>query len=147
MRFELQFKIYGNLKIINDYIEVKQNPYTIKIFKDNLKSMSQYKKLLSRLPKEADEAFKKIREGRIKIDIEDTDISKLSLEIDRSSNRIAYGMVIAALVLGGAWAVDTGSKIYSISYLSLIFFIIAAVLFIILIFSIIREKRLKGGLK
>jgi hypothetical protein len=35
MRFELQFKVYGNLKIINNYIEIKRNPYTIKLFKDN----------------------------------------------------------------------------------------------------------------
>lgn len=38
MIFELQFKIYGNLNIINNHIEIKQYPYTIKIFKENNQS-------------------------------------------------------------------------------------------------------------
>jgi len=35
MIFELQFKVYGNLKILNDYVEIKKYPYLIKLFKDN----------------------------------------------------------------------------------------------------------------
>ncbi|NML57014.1 hypothetical protein [Chryseobacterium cheonjiense] len=35
MKFELKFKVYGNLKIINDCIEVKHNHFLIKLFKEN----------------------------------------------------------------------------------------------------------------
>ena len=34
MRFELHFKIFGQLEIIKNSIEIKSNPYTIKLFKD-----------------------------------------------------------------------------------------------------------------
>ena len=36
MKFEIEFKIYGNLKIPNDLIEIKKHPYLIKIFKNDV---------------------------------------------------------------------------------------------------------------
>jgi len=36
MKFEIEFKIYGNLKIPNDLIEIKKHPYLIKIFKKDV---------------------------------------------------------------------------------------------------------------
>lgn len=34
MKFEIQFKIHGNLKIPNDLIEIKKHPYNIKVLKN-----------------------------------------------------------------------------------------------------------------
>lgn len=34
MRFELQFRVYGNLRIKNNLIEIKRNPYLIKLFEE-----------------------------------------------------------------------------------------------------------------
>ena len=35
MRFELQFKVYGDINIINNHIEIVNQPYLIKLFKES----------------------------------------------------------------------------------------------------------------
>ena len=75
--------------------------------------------------------------------IEDTDIKRLTLEMDRSSNRLAYGMVIAALIIGSALVafVEGQKRIYGVSILSSIGFAIALMLGIILMISISKEGK------
>ena len=97
---------------------------------------------LERLPAETLRTLEKLREGRVKIDVEDTDIKHLGLEIDRSSNRLAYAMVIAALVIGGAWTMQAeGPAMDSYPVVSIAFFFIALALSTILVVSIYREGK------
>ncbi len=92
------------------------------------------------IPGETKKALKKIQEGKFSIDMHDSDIKKLSVEIDRSSNRIAYSVVIAALIIGGALTVSIEPKILNMSWISFLAFLTAVVLGFVLLISIIREN-------
>ncbi|HIH42158.1 TPA: AarF/ABC1/UbiB kinase family protein [Candidatus Woesearchaeota archaeon] len=61
------------------------------------RTYSSFKESIKNIPIYTLEIMNKIREGKIKIDIADTDIKTLSLEMEHSSGNIAFGMIIAAL--------------------------------------------------
>src|SRR3989338_2146516 len=68
----------------------------------------RYKKLFSEFPDRVTNALERIQKGTIKIDVEDSDVGRLGLEIDKSSNRLTYGIIIAALLITGALLKDVG---------------------------------------
>ena len=77
------------------------------------------------------------------MDIEDRDVRSLSLEIDRSSNRLAYSMIIAALMVTGALLINVGKKVvYDMSIFSFMSFLFAVLLGFILFVSVLKERRL-----
>ncbi|MBS3097368.1 AarF/ABC1/UbiB kinase family protein [Candidatus Woesearchaeota archaeon] len=109
-----------------------------------IENASKFKKFISELPKQTTEALKKIQSGKIKIDIEDTDVKKLALEIDKSSNRLAYGIIIAALIVAGALVMQVNQPlIFGMPVISFISFLIAFILLIMLFSSILSERRLR----
>ncbi|MBI2575974.1 AarF/ABC1/UbiB kinase family protein [Candidatus Woesearchaeota archaeon] len=72
----------------------------------------RYKKLFSEFPDRVTNALERIQKGTIKIDVEDSDVGRLGLEIDKSSNRLTYGIIIAALLITGALLKDVGEPVY-----------------------------------
>ncbi|MFH1642352.1 MAG: lipopolysaccharide core heptose(II) kinase RfaY [Nanoarchaeota archaeon] len=124
-------------KLIKNKFSIKTMP------KDFIKSVIKFKRFIQDFPTDATKALKKVQEGKIKVDIEDTDIKRLSLEIDRSSNRLAYGMLIAALIIAGALTINVNMpKILDIPWISFIAYLIAAIMGIVLLYSILNEKKL-----
>jgi len=112
-------------------------------FNSFMRNMLKFKKFAEDFPDDATKALKRIEKGTIKVDIEDTDIKKLSLEIDRSGNRIAYSMLIAALLIVGALTINYGKIIlFNLSAISLFSFMVALMLSLVLLFSILREKEI-----
>ncbi len=108
-----------------------------------LKNMSRFRRFVTDLPDKTDRLFQKIQSGKVKVDIEDKDVRSLSLEIDRSSNRLAYSMIIAALLITGALLINIGEKfIYGMSIYSSLFFLFAVLLGFMLFVSVLRERRL-----
>ena len=111
------------------------------IAKSIIKSAFRFRKLLEVIPEETERVLRKIEKGTIKVDIPDSSIRKLSVEIDRSSNRVSYAMIIAALLIVGAilMQLNKGPIIFQMPILSFLSFIGAGILAIILFFSIIKE--------
>ena len=106
--------------------------------------MMHFKYFLQELPMDTKKALKRIQEGKVKVDIEDSDIKRLGLEVDRSSNRLAYAMVIAALIVAGALTINVEMPtILNIPWLSFLSFLIAAILGLILFTSILSEREVK----
>jgi len=113
---------------------------------DFIRTLRKYNKFLKKLPDRTDRVLKTLEEGRVKVDIEDTDVKTLSLEIDRSSNRIAYGMIIAALIVAGALVINVNMpKLFEVPILSLLLFVAAGIVTLILIKSVLNEKNMKWG--
>ncbi len=108
-----------------------------------VRNMAKYSKLLSDLPDHITGALTKIQKGTIKIDVEDTDVKKLGMEIDKSSNRLTYGMIITAFLITGALMMQVGKPVfYGYPIMSLIFFGLALIFLISLFVSIEREGKL-----
>jgi ubiquinone biosynthesis protein len=71
-------------------------------------------------------------------------LDRFITDMDRSSNRITFGLIIAAMLLSSAimQSSGVGTRIFGMSVLGLISFFLAFLLGIWLIISIIRSGRL-----
>ena len=142
LEYDPNFRIMDNSKPFMEKLLVeKYSPATQ--FRNLAKSIMKLRKFSEEFPGQASRTLKRLEKGSIKVDIEDTDISKLSLEIDRSGNRVAYSMLIAALLIVGALTINYGSPaIGEIPLISGLSFVLALLLSMVLVYSILREKNI-----
>jgi len=140
LEYDPKFNLVMSSKpFIEKIIRQRYNP--VFVFNNFMKSMFKFKKFAEEFPDQTTKALKKIEKGTIKVDIEDTDIKKLSLGIDRSGNRVAYSMIIAALLIVAALTISFGAPfILNIPLIPFLSFLAAIILSIVLLFSILREK-------
>ncbi|MBI2522802.1 hypothetical protein HYW19_00260 [Candidatus Woesearchaeota archaeon] len=142
LEYDPKFNIVENSKpFIEKLVSQRYSP--VYQFNQIMKNMLKFKRFAEQLPEQTTRALKKIEKGTIKVDIEDTDIKKLSLEIDRSGNRVAYSMLIAALLIVGALTIGFGKPfILNVPLITFMSFLAAFILSIILFVSILREENL-----
>ena len=141
LKYDPNFKIVDATKpFLEKLIAQRMSP--LSIFRNFIHHSYRYKRFVEDLPSRADKALSAIEKGRITVDIKDTDIKKLAIEIDKSSNRIAYGLIISALLLSSAVMLqfNKGPKLFDTPIFSLLSFIFAAFLGIVLFWSIIKEE-------
>ncbi|OPY78251.1 MAG: putative protein kinase UbiB [Syntrophorhabdus sp. PtaU1.Bin153] len=95
------------------------------------------------LPSDMREILFMVRKGRLAIKFEHRGLERLIGELDRSSNRISFAMVIAALIVGSSLVFQTGvgPKIFGYPVLGLGGFLLASILGIWLLISIMRSGR------
>jgi ubiquinone biosynthesis protein len=126
----LDFVLFGKTIITLEGIGIRYNPdfklveqtspllnkiarkrfYPSEITKSVMKTASTYKELLSVLPQSSLEILDRLRKGSINIDISDTDIRNMTAEVERSSGNMSVGMIIAALIVGSALIMQSGTK-------------------------------------
>ena len=142
LEYDPNFKIVEASKPFIEKL-IRQRTSPVYIFNNFIKNALRFKRFAEKLPEETEKALKKIQTGTIKVDIEDTDIRMLSAEIDKSSNRVAYAMLIAALLIVGAimMQISKGPMIFKIPLLSLLSFLGAGLLALMLFFSILGEEK------
>jgi len=100
--------------------------------------------ILKKFPKETEKAMKRISSGTFEVNINETELMRLSLEIDRSSNRVTYGVLIASCLITGALMISIGTpKYFNLPLFSFLLFITSGILFFILLASIFGERKLK----
>jgi len=111
---------------------------SFKIFLDKSREMAE---TLEMIPSEAMSVLQKLKHGVIKIDIEDTDLKRLALDIDKSSNRLSYAVVIAALIVSAALMMhaNVGPYYKGFSFPAMVLYIIAAFMILTLFVSIVKE--------
>jgi ubiquinone biosynthesis protein len=101
-------------------------------------------KVALNIPKQASRVLKKLESGSISLNIQDTDIKRLAIEIDKSSNRIAYAAIIASFVVGGSLIMNINEfSLNPVSFLGFVFFMIAGIMGLALFHSIKKEEDMK----
>ncbi len=100
--------------------------------------------LLSGLPRDVAALLEKAREDRLQIQFVHRNLEHFVQEMDRSSNRLSFAIVIAALVVASALVFQTGAepKIGGYPVVGLTGFVVAALLGIWLVIGILRSGRL-----
>jgi len=142
LEFDPNFRMVESSKPFLERL-IRQRYQPVYVFNNLMKNLFRYKKFAEELPDQATRALRRIEKGSIKVDIEDTDIRKLSSEIDRSSNRITYSMLIAALLIVGALTINYGEAfIFNVPLIPFLTFLTALILSLILFISILREKKI-----
>ena len=124
---------------------IKKKSSTMYVLGSLKEILLDFKNSISNAPREIKKTVKAIQSPKVKIYIDDTDIQKFVIELDRSSNRITFGLIIAALLVGAAlvFAADLPPYIFNLSLMGIIFLIVAMIVSIMLISSIRKEGRFK----
>jgi ubiquinone biosynthesis protein len=136
-----------------DFISAAE-PYAIKLMKRHMSPGRLYEKAMKNFgelgdfaelfPKQMKQIIRKILKDDIHMKLTHVGLDRLIRDMDRSSNRIAFSMIISAVILSSAimHATGVGPKLYGLSIFALISFVTASFLGIWLIISIIRSGRL-----
>lgn len=100
--------------------------------------------LIEQMPSSIQLLLDKVMKGQFAISIEHLKLQELITEIDRASNRISFGLIVAALIVGSSLLVQSslGPKIFSFPVIGLIGYLLAGLLGLWLIFNILRSRNL-----
>ena len=115
-----------------------------RIYKEVLLYSSELLDILKIIPKDAYEIIKKIKTGTLKIEFEHQGLSKFIAEMDKSSNRISFSLVISALIIGSSLIImaNKGPLVYGFPVLGILGFVFAGLLGLGLAIGILRSGRL-----
>ncbi|HDM10436.1 MAG TPA: AarF/ABC1/UbiB kinase family protein [Desulfobacteraceae bacterium] len=112
-----------------------------RVAEDIYDSGSDFLHLIKEIPGELREILRQARQGRVKIEFEHRGLENMLSTHDRISNRLAFAIVLASLIIGSSLIVLSGipPKWHGIPVIGLAGFIIAGVMGLWLLFSIIRR--------
>lgn len=99
---------------------------------------------LHALPLHLDAIGRKAREGRFEVRFVHKNLDHFVQEMDRSSNRLAFAIIIAALIVGSSFIIqiERGPLVYGYPVLGLFGFLVAGLFGIGLAIAILRSGRL-----
>jgi len=100
--------------------------------------------LIKILPGKLKYILRKVKKGKMNLIFEHRGLERLITEMDRSSNRLAFSLIIAALIIGSSIIVffDKGLQFFGLSAFGLIGYLIAAILGLWLVIAILRSGKL-----
>lgn len=106
--------------------------------------LTDLRDLLVNFPFELRRITRKLRKGELGMTMQHKGLENLTQEIEKSSNRLSFSLIIAALIIGSSLIMTRqfGWTIYGIPVLGILGYVSAAVLGIGLVISIIRSGKL-----
>ena len=107
-------------------------------------SVTDVTDFLKPLPRQLRILINKILDGELEIEFVHLGLENLIREIDRSSNRISFGLIISALIIGSSIVMHTeiGPALYGLPIIGIIGFSFAGLMGIGLVISILRSGKL-----
>lgn len=104
-----------------------------------------YADLVVTLPQDLKSVLEKAKDGRLRIEFKHVGLEGIVPELERSTSRLAFAMIIAALVVGSALIMqsDIGPSIRGIPVIGALGYFIAAISGLWLLVTIIRNKSLR----
>lgn len=112
--------------------------------KDAANLLQDSSMFIKNLPEELHFILSKIRKDKFKIKMEVSNLDYFVKEMDKSSNRLAFSIVIASVLMGSSLIIniDKGPFLFGMPVLGLAGFLAAGVLGLWLLIAIIRSGRL-----
>ncbi len=103
-----------------------------------------YTSLAKNLPHDIKEFLNRLNRNQFKIDLEHRGLEKLVTDLDRSSNRVSFAVVIGSLIVGSSLVmqIDKGPMFFGFPVLGLLGYLIAGLLGLWLAVGILRSGRL-----
>ncbi|HXV22009.1 MAG TPA: 2-polyprenylphenol 6-hydroxylase [Desulfuromonadales bacterium] len=109
-----------------------------------LRTTKAYGSLVKNLPRDLKEFINRVNRNKFKIDLEHRGLEKLITDLDKSSNRISFSLLIAALIVGSSiiMQTDKGPMLLGFPALGFLGYSIAGILGLWLAIAILRSGRL-----
>ena len=114
------------------------------IFSEIGQYFGDVRELLLNVPFELRRITRKLRKGELSISLQHKGLERLIIELEKASNRIAFAMIIAAIIVGSSLVMtrQTGAMVYGFPVLGLAGFVTAGILGIWLVIAILRSGKL-----
>jgi len=111
---------------------------------DMFDSGMEFLRLMKEIPSEVRDILRQTRQGRIKIEFEHRGLEPVLSTHDRVSNRIAFAIVLASLIIGSSLVVLSGipPKWHEIPVIGLAGFLIAGIMGFWLLASMLKRGRM-----
>jgi ubiquinone biosynthesis protein len=95
------------------------------------------------LPARLKAFFWKVDRGDLTLTFKHTGLSSLNNTLERISNRVTFGIIIAALIVGSSMIITTGVKplLFGFPVLGVIGYLVSGILGLGLIFNILRKRK------
>ncbi len=123
-------------------IKDRYSPSTVA--KETMQTLQSYHALGKSLPKDIKEFINRINRNKFKIDLEHRGFERLVNDLDKSTNRISFSMVIGALIIGSSliMQIDKGPMLFGFPILGLLGYTVAGFLGFGLAIAILRSGRM-----
>ena len=114
------------------------------IAKEATRTLQAYQALGKSLPKDIKEFINRINRNKFKIDLEHRGLERLINDLDKSTNRISFSLIIASLVIGSSLIMQTdkGPMLFGFPVLGLLGYCVAGFLGFGLAIAILRSGRM-----
>lgn len=115
-----------------------------RILRELLRTGKDLHRLVTLLPQELGSILQKLRQGQLAVEFRHKGLDKLITELDRSSNRISFSLIIAAIIVGSSliMRLGVGPFLFGYSILGILGYLFAGLLGVWLIIAILRSGRL-----
>lgn len=133
---KFDFIEYGTTKIVQ--ILKAQNKPTMLINKFIRKSQ-ELSKTLYDIPPSFLEVLTHLKTGKFSIDMNNTDVRHLGYDVELSSNRLSYAIVMSSFVIAGSLLAEIGPKYGDYSMVSIFSFSLSMLFFGMLMTSVFKE--------
>ncbi|MEJ2200181.1 MAG: AarF/ABC1/UbiB kinase family protein [Desulfuromonadaceae bacterium] len=123
---------------------IKDKMTPVNVSKELLRVASSYGALAKNLPRDLKEFINRVNRNKFKIDLEHRGLEKLITDLDKSSNRLSFSLLIAALIVGSSLIMQTnkGPLLFGFPMLGFLGYSIAGFLGLWLAVAILRSGRL-----
>jgi len=137
------FNMVAQLKPFAEQV-IKNRYSATSIAKDAARTLQSYQALGKSLPRDIKEFINRINRNKFKIDVEHRGFERLVNDLDKSTNRISFSMVIAALIVGSSLVmqIDKGPMLFGFPLLGLLGYSVAGFLGLGLAIAILRSGRM-----
>ena len=115
-----------------------------RVMREMSHTATSYLHFLREMPEEMLAISRQLRSGKIKMEFEHRGVQSLGVALDRVSNRVAFAIVLAALIIGSSLIVlsDIPPRWHGIPIIGLVGFVVAGFMGFWLLLSIIRHGKM-----
>jgi ubiquinone biosynthesis protein len=140
--------IYPDLNIVSeaqDYVKrlALQRYKSGAVWRSIRAAVTEFFTLQRQLPRQITQIADKIDQGKLKIHFEHENLGGLRNTLENTSNRLTFGIIIAAMIIGSSMIITTGvgPLLFGFPALGILGYTISGLLGLWLIWNIIRTKR------
>jgi ubiquinone biosynthesis protein len=132
-------------ELVEPYVKkmIEERTSPTYIFKETARAVWDFARLVKSLPRRVNNILVKAEKGTMKFELEHRGFEALVEELDVTSNRVSFSLIISALIVGSSIIITTGMspRFFGVPLLGIFGFFIAGVLGMGLIISILRSGK------
>jgi len=116
-----------------------------RLFREAKDVLAEAYELAGRAPEDLNAILTKLRQGQIQMRVHHEHLENLVKTLDKSSNRISFALIIAALLVGSSLLVPQNGLLFNLLHMQTVGvmgFIVAAIMGIWLLVSIMQSRKL-----